>query len=70
MDVSPVGIVGIVKGAAGRRTCGPVKGLRIAFSQDLRKDPLIHEQIVPDFGMLGNPAPFIYKHLHLIIAAP
>ena len=70
MDISPVRIIWIVKRAPGGRAGRPVEGFRVFFSQDLRKDPLIHEQIIPDFGMFGNPASFVHKHFHLIISAP
>ena len=71
MDVSPVRAVRLIKGTAGGRACGPVKGLWVIFLQYFRDQLLIHNDIITHFCFLRNPVmPLFYKHLHFIISTP
>ena len=71
MHISPVLVVGLVESAPGRRTGRPVKRIGIILPHQFRQDIFIHFDIIALLSCLIDPeSALLYKHLHLIVAAP
>ena len=68
--VSPVLVVGLVERPAGGRAGGPIKGVGVIPPAQLGQQVFIHLHIVTFLAGLVHPYPQLYKHLHLVVAAP
>ncbi len=70
MNVAPVLVVRLVKGAARRRRSGPVEAVRILCFKKPREQIFVHLDVIAADLVFGTPFAFFDEHLHLVVAAP